>query len=215
MAREPMRLAVLVGTKGRGSNLFALFEAIQQKRLAATLSIVIGSRADAPAIVRARDAGIPVAIVPVYKEDLARYEDELRDVLHRHNVDTIALAGYLRRLPPLVVADFAQRIVNIHPSLLPAFGGKGMYGEHVHRAVIEHGCKVSGCTVHLTDEGYDSGPIVLQRVVSVEENDTAETLAARILPHEHAALIDALILLADDRLIVEGRRVRIRQKEES
>jgi phosphoribosylglycinamide formyltransferase-1 len=97
--------------------------------------------------------------------------------------------------------------VNIHPALLPAFGGKGMYGEHVHRAVLDYGAKVSGCTVHFVDEDYDTGPVIAQRAVPVAENDTPETLAARILPHEHVALVDALSLLADGRLRVEGRRV--------
>jgi phosphoribosylglycinamide formyltransferase-1 len=124
-------------------------------------------------------------------------------------VGAVVLAGYLRRLPSPVVAAYRHRIVNIHPSLLPCFGGKGMYGEHVHRAVLGYGVKVSGCTVHLVDEEYDTGPIISQRAIPVADDDTPATLAARILPHEHAALVEALGWMAEGRLLIEGRRVRV------
>jgi phosphoribosylglycinamide formyltransferase-1 len=139
--------------------------------------------------------------------DVDAYGAALLGALGAAETEAIALAGYLRRLPAPIVNAFRHRIVNIHPALLPAFGGKGMYGEHVHRAVLDYGAKVSGCTVHFVDEDYDTGPVIAQRAVPVAENDTPETLAARILPHEHAALVDALSLLADGRLRVEGRRV--------
>jgi formyltetrahydrofolate-dependent phosphoribosylglycinamide formyltransferase len=207
---KPLALAVFVGTRGRGSNLMALHAAVQEGRLSARIVAVIGSKEDAPALVRAREAGMQTYIVdPKRQEDDSRYGDALLTVLRAAGADTIGLAGYLRRLPSTVVAAFRDRIVNIHPALLPAFGGKGMYGEHVHRAVLEHGVKVTGCTVHFVDEAYDTGPIILQKVVPIEEGDTPETLAARILPHEHAAYIEALQLLAENRLTVEGRIVHV------
>ncbi len=203
-----LNLAVFVGTRGRGSNLFALHEATQNGRLNARVVLVVGGRDDAPAVVRAREAGLPVAVIdPKAFADADAYGTALRGALDAAGAEAIALAGYLRRLPVPIVAAFRHRVVNVHPALLPAFGGKGMYGEHVHRAVLDYGAKVSGCTVHFVDEEYDTGPIIAQRAVPVEEDDTPETLAARILPHEHAALVDALAWLADGCLRVEGRRV--------
>jgi formyltetrahydrofolate-dependent phosphoribosylglycinamide formyltransferase len=179
--------------------------------LAARIVAVVGSKDDAPALIRAREAGLPTYVVdPKRHEDETSYGDALLAVLRDARADTIALTGYLRRLPSAVVTAYLHRIVNSHPALLPSFGGKGMYGEHVQRAVLEHGVKVTGCTVHLVDETYDTGPIILQKAVPVEEGDTPETLAARILPHEHAAYTEALQLLAENRLTVEGRVVHIR-----
>lgn len=206
---KPLALAVFVGTKGRGSNLFALHEAIQAGRLAARIVAVVGTRADAPAIQRAEAAGLPTRIVDPRRTGEDGYEAALLAALQSAGADTIALAGFLRRIPSAVVQAFPQRIVNIHPSLLPLFGGKGMYGEHVHRAALEYGVKVSGCTVHFVDEAYDTGPIIAQRAVPVEEGDTPETLAARILPHEHALYAESLQLLAEGRLSLEGRIVRV------
>jgi phosphoribosylglycinamide formyltransferase-1 len=165
--------------------------------------------------------GLPVAIVDPKAFPLVEsagsstggqensYAQALLDALGAAGAEVLVLAGYLRRLPAPVVAAYRHRIVNIHPSLLPCFGGKGMYGEHVHRAVLNYGVKVSGCTVHFVDEEYDTGPIIAQRSVPVGEDDTPVTLAARLLPVEHAALVEALGWLADDRLRVEGRRVRV------
>lgn len=202
-----MNLAVFVGTKGRGSNLMAVHAAIQEGRIDGSLCLVVGTKADAPALVRAQDAGIPVAVVPAGDT----YDTRLLAALEAAGADTLALAGYLRKLPESVVERFRGRIVNVHPALLPSFGGKGMYGHHVHEAVIAYGCKVSGCTVHFVDAEYDTGPILLQRVVPVLDDDTPETLAARILPEEHGAYIEALQLLAQGRVAFEGRRVRILQ----
>lgn len=204
-----LSLAFLVGPRGRGSNLMSVHAATQDGRLPGRIALVIGSKADAPALIRAGEAGLKTAVIPPRKEDDEGYGRALLTALRDAGVDTIALGGYLRRLPSAVVQTYAYRILNVHPALLPAFGGKGMYGEHVHRAVLEHGCKVSGCTVHFVDETYDTGPIIVQRCVPVAEADTPETLAARVLPAEHEAFIEALRLLAEGRLSVEGRRVRI------
>jgi phosphoribosylglycinamide formyltransferase 1 len=200
-----LRVAVFVGTKGRGSNLMAIHRATQDGRLSACVSLVIGTKADAPALIRAQDAGIPVIVVPFD----AHYEARVLDALEGAQIDVIALAGFLRKLPVAVVERYRHKIVNVHPALLPSFGGKGMYGHHVHEAVVAYGCKVSGCTVHFVDAEYDTGPILLQRTVPVLDNDTPEELAARILPEEHSAYIEALGKVAEGRIAVDGRRVTI------
>jgi phosphoribosylglycinamide formyltransferase 1 len=202
-----VNLAVFVGTKGRGSNLMAVHAATQDGRLAGKIGLVVGTKDEAPALLRAQEAGIPVAVVATGEN----YESRLLAALEAAEIDTIALAGYLRKLPEAVVERFRARIVNVHPALLPAFGGKGMYGHHVHEAVIAYGCKVSGCTVHFVDAEYDTGPILLQRTVAVHDDDTPESLAARILPEEHAAYVEALQLIATDRVRLDGRRVSVAQ----
>ena len=170
--------------------------------------MVIGSKSNAPVIDYAREAGLPIAIAdPKALADESAYTEALLSALREARADTVVLAGYLRRVPSGVLAAFSHRVVNIHPSLLPAFGGKGMYGLHVHQAVLDYGAKVSGCSVHFVDETYDTGPVILQRVVAVQDADTWETLAARVLAEEHTALVDALCLLQAGRLRVDGRRV--------
>jgi len=121
----------------------------------------------------------------------------------------VCLAGYMRKLSPLVISEYRWRIMNVHPALIPSFCGQGMYGHHVHEAVLGYGVKLSGVTVHFVDEGYDTGPIILQEAVPVEDGDTPDTLAARILPREHANYTRAIQLFAEGRLRVEGRWVRI------
>lgn len=187
----------------------AVHAALREGRLPGAVALVVGTRADAPALLRAREAGLAVAVIDPKAAGEEGYADALQRALSAAGVNAIALAGYLRRLPVSLVEAYRHRIVNTHPALLPAFGGKGMYGHHVHEAVLAYGVKVSGCTVHLVDEEYDTGPIICQRAVPVEEEDTPETLAARILPYEHAALVEALGLLAAGRLSVAGRAVRI------
>ncbi len=201
-----MRLAVFVGTRGRGSNLMAIHAAAQDGRLLGEVVLVVGTRADAGAMERAREAGLETVAILAGEQ----YPQALLGALTAARVDTIALAGYLRRLPAEVVAAYRHRIVNTHPALLPAFGGKGMYGHHVHEAVLAYGAKVSGCTVHFVDEEYDTGPVIVQKTVPVLDDDTPETLSARILPLEHAAYVEALQLLATDRLRLDGRRVIVR-----
>lgn len=206
-ADPPLRLAVFVGSHGRGSNLAALHDAIHAGNLPAQIVCVIGSRTDAPAIVRAKNAGLPTKIVSPKNRTDDEYAAVLLRVLRGTEVGAVALAGYTRRLPEAVVAAFPNRVVNIHPSLLPSFGGHGMYGEKVHQAVIDSGAKVSGCTVHFVDENFDTGAIISQYVVEVWDDDTAQTLAERVLVSEHRALPEALTWLARGQLCVEGRRV--------
>ena len=174
----------MVSGQGRGSNLQALLNACASGEIAGKISVVIGTRKEAPALERARAAGVPTGVVSPrkYAEDEAGYAETLMRILTRYQVELICLAGYMRMLPPPVLAAYPHRIVNTHPALLPLFGGQGMFGEHVHQAVIESGMKVAGCTVHFVDEEYDTGPIIVQSVVPVLSQDTPETLAKRLLP---------------------------------
>ncbi|HET9636248.1 MAG TPA: phosphoribosylglycinamide formyltransferase [Gemmatimonadaceae bacterium] len=176
----PSRLAVLAS--GRGSNLQAIidhFENISRERIA-KIVLVASNRADSPALIRAATASIDIASF-----DAADEGDQLLGILRRARVDLVILAGYLKRIPPKVVREYSGRILNIHPALLPDFGGEGMYGARVHEAVIASGAKESGVTVHIVNDEYDRGPIVAQWRVPVEADDTAETLASRVLSVEH------------------------------
>jgi phosphoribosylglycinamide formyltransferase-1 len=176
----PTRLAVLAS--GRGSNLQAIiehFDNLARERVA-NVVLVASNRADSPALIRAATASIDIADF-----DAADDGTQLLELLRKFRVDLVVLAGYLKRIPPLVIREYAGRIINIHPALLPAFGGEGMYGPRVHEAVIASGARESGVTVHLVDDEYDRGPIVAQWRVPVEPTDTPESLAARVLAVEH------------------------------
>ncbi len=207
---NPIRVGVLVSGRGRGTNLQAIIDACERGETAAQVSVVISTNPEAGAVERARRHGIEALIVdPQQFASQENYERELTRLLHERRVDLVCLAGYMRKLSPLFIGAFRNRILNIHPALLPAFGGQGMYGHHVHEAVLESGAKFSGVTVHLVDEEYDHGPIVLQTVVPVHDDDTPDTLAARVLEQEHKLYPQAIRLFAEKRLKVEGRRVKI------
>lgn len=192
------RLGVLLS--GGGRTLVNLLERIERGSLHATVGLVLASRA-CGGVERARERAVPADI-------LGRDEGapELEARLRGAGIDWVVLAGYLRLLP--VPRTYEGRVVNIHPALLPSFGGPGMYGDRVHAAVLEAGCKVSGCTVHLCDERYDTGPIVLQRACEVRDDDTPATLAARVFELEREAYPEALSRLLSGRVVVEGRRTR-------
>lgn len=205
-----INIAVMVSGHGRGSNLQAIIDACRDGRITGQVAVVIGSKAGAPAMDRARNNGIPA--VEVRSKAFAtdqEYAARVIEVLAEHEIDLVCLAGYMRVLPSGVVSAYRHRVMNIHPALIPLFCGKGMYGEHVHQAALDYGVKVSGCTVHFVDEEYDTGPVIVQKVVPVEEGDTAETLAARVLVQEHIAYPEAIQLFAQGRLRVEGRVVRV------
>lgn len=210
MKPKPIRIAVLVSGKGRGSNMQAIIDACRAGKINGEVVLVIGVRDDAPAMERARAAGVKaLAISPKSFESDEAYNEALLGALQEHNVDLVCLAGYMRPLGRDVVNAYRGRIMNVHPALIPAFCGKGMYGHHVHEAVINRGVKYTGVTVHFVDEEYDHGPIIAQTVVPVEDDDTPETLAARVLQHEHETYIKAIALFAQGRLRIEGQRVRI------
>jgi formyltetrahydrofolate-dependent phosphoribosylglycinamide formyltransferase len=204
-----IRIAILVSGHGRGSNMAAIIDACQRGEIDGKVVLVIGTRDEAPALQRATEKGVSTEVVSPSKLGEEEYAHRLLHALDEAKVDLVCLAGYMRLLPTPVVQAYAGRVMNIHPALLPLFGGKGMYGEHVHRAVLESGVKVSGCTVHFVDEHYDTGPIIVQRCVPIEEEDTWETLAARVLAQEHQAYVQAVKLFAQGRLRIEGKRVRI------
>jgi len=176
----PSRLAVLAS--GRGSNLQAIidhFDNLARERIAKVV-LVASNRADSPALIRAATASIDIAHF-----DTTDDGSMLLELLRKSRIDLVVLAGYLKRIPPKVIREYAGRIINIHPALLPAFGGEGMYGARVHEAVIASGTKETGVTVHLVNDEYDRGPIVAQWRVPVEPSDTADSLAARVLNVEH------------------------------
>ena len=201
-----MRLAVFAS--GGGSNFQALLDRKNSGDLHVDFCLLIVNNSNAGAAQRAQRAGIPVEhCAPSHFPTEEAYVAALQGLLIRYGVDFIALAGYMKKLPRAIVASYRERIVNIHPGLLPAFGGKGMYGLNVHRAVLDYGAKVSGITVHFIDEEYDRGPIILQQAVPVLDNDTVETLASRVLAAEHDNFWRAIEAFSRGTLRVEGRRV--------
>lgn len=188
----------------------AILDAVTAGTLHAAVVLCVCNKTGAGAVARARQAGVPVALLnPAAFDDEEAYTRALLDALDRHGVNFIALAGYLRKIPAAVVQAYRHRMLNIHPALLPAFGGAGYYGKRVHEAVLAHGVRYTGATVHLVDEAFDTGPIVLQAVVPVHQDDTPETLAARVLQVEHTLYPQALQLFAEGRITLDGRRVRI------
>lgn len=211
MSSEHLRIAVLVSGHGRGTNLQALIDGCASGRISGEISLVIGTRSDAPALDRARAAGVTVTVISPkrFEGDDSAYGQALLESLKSREIGLICLAGYMRILPLEIVRAFRNRVLNVHPALLPKFGGKGMYGMNVHEAVLASGDSESGATVHLVDEQYDTGPIVVQERVRVEPNDTSETLAARVLAAEHRAYLEAIRLYAEGWVRVEGGRVSI------
>ncbi|HSJ24434.1 MAG TPA: phosphoribosylglycinamide formyltransferase [Longimicrobiales bacterium] len=190
-----MSVPIAVLASGGGSNLQALMDNGEAGG-AGRVALVISDREDAGALERARRHGIPAVHVAVRSRDAETIAAETLDALHRHDIRFIALAGYLRLVPAPVIRAFDGRMLNIHPALLPAFGGRGMYGLNVHRAVLAAGCRVSGATVHRVTDAYDEGGIVAQWPVPVLAGDTPESLAARVLAVEHVlypAVVNALL----------------------
>lgn len=204
-----MSLRCVVFASGGGSNFQALLERQKSDDLHVDFVLMIGNNSSAGAFEKARSRGIPCChIAPTYFPDESSYEQSLLKALREAGAELIVLAGYMKKLPSGIVSEYRNRIVNIHPALLPAFGGKGMYGINVHKAVIDYGAKLSGITVHFVDEEYDHGPIILQETVAVLDTDDASTLASRILQAEHRFYWQALEAIAQGRLVVDGRRVR-------
>jgi len=196
---------IAVFASGRGSNFQAILNAIQGGRLPASISLVVSNNSSAGALEIARAHGIPAVHRSLRQfPSQEAFDDELLALLDRHRVDLIALAGYMKQLSPRFVDAYRNRIVNVHPALLPAFGGPGMYGTHVHEAVIRSGAKVSGVTVHLVDEQYDHGMILAQETVRVDPNDTVETLSAKVLLLEHELYPRVLAAFAERRVRIEG-----------
>ncbi len=208
---SPLRLAVLLS--GTGTSLQNLLDRCADGRLSAQVAVVIANRSDAFGLERARRANIPAVVVE--RKAFGSQLDFSRQIFEHcrgANADLVCLAGFLQLL--VIPDDFALRVMNVHPALIPAFCGKGYYGHRVHQAVLEYGVKVSGCTVHFADNVYDHGPIILQRVVPVLDDDSADTLAARVQEAEREAYPEAIQLFAEGRLLVEGRKVwKVRSRQ--
>lgn len=205
MARV-LNLAVLLS--GSGRTLENVQQAILAGRLSARVAVVVSSKSDAYGLVRARQHGLDaVAVTRRDYPDLQGFNDAINAVLAPYAIDLVLLAGFLSlyQPPPALV----RCVMNVHPALLPAFGGQGLYGDRVHRTVLESGVKLSGCTVHFADACYDHGPIILQAAVPVYDDDTVAALAARVFAAECELYPQAIQLYAEDRLRIAGRRVRI------
>ena len=194
------RLGILLS--GRGSNFEAIAASIAEGRLDAEIAVVVANRAEARGLERARELGLKAVLVPSKGVERQEYDRRVVEVLREHGVELVCLAGFMRLLSGYFIREFPLRILNIHPSLLPAFPGL----DAQHQA-LEHGVKFSGCTVHFVDENLDAGPIIIQAVVPVEDTDTADTLAARILKEEHRIYTEAIRLVLSENWRIEGRRV--------
>ncbi len=206
MSRAPLRVAVLLS--GAGTSLENLFERIESGRLDARIEVVISSKEGVQGLERARGRGVPATAVPRKSfRDVGAFNDALHAVLERHPVDLVALLGFLS--PFETRGRYDGRALNVHPALVPAFSGKGFYGRRVHEAVLASGVKLTGATVHFVDGEYDRGPIVLQEAVPVFEDDTPESLAARVQAAERRLVPEAIRLYAEGRLALRGRRVCI------
>jgi formyltetrahydrofolate-dependent phosphoribosylglycinamide formyltransferase len=202
----PLRVAVLLS--GEGTSLENLFEHIDAG-LPARVEVVIASKPRAGGLARAARRGVPaLAVARREHPDVAAFNDALHRALAGFEIDLVALLGFLSPFEPR--ERFAGRVINLHPALIPAFSGHGFYGHRVHEAVLEAGVKVSGATVHFADAEYDHGPIILQEAVPVRDDDTPESLAERVQAAERRIVPEAIRLIAEGRLAVEGRRVRIK-----
>jgi len=201
------RIGVLIS--GRGSNLAALLAASQDGRVPSPIAMVVSNVADAPGLDHARKAGVPFQVVDHRRSSTRQEHDKkVADVLEATGITLVCLAGYMRLLSPWFVQRFPDRILNIHPSLLPAFPGL-----HAQRQALRHGVKVTGCTVHLVDEHLDAGPIILQKAVPIEDQDDEQALSARILEQEHLLYPEALSLFCHNRVEVKHQKIHLRNQQ--
>jgi phosphoribosylglycinamide formyltransferase-1 len=198
------KLGILLS--GRGSNFEAIARNVQAGKVPAEIAVVISNKEEAPGLAKAREMGLATRFIPSKGKEREAFDREVVAVLREFQVDVVCLAGFMRILSPYFIREFPRRILNIHPALLPAFAGM-----EAQKQALEHGVKFTGCTVHIVDEGVDTGPIVCQAVVPVLDEDTPETLAARILKEEHRIYSEAVCLLVEDKIRVEGRRVLLKK----
>ncbi|MEN3038140.1 MAG: phosphoribosylglycinamide formyltransferase [Candidatus Kryptonium sp.] len=207
---------IAVFASGRGSNLMAILNAIKEGKLNAKVALVISNNSNAGALEIARANGIDA--LHISRGQFNSDEDYVNKLLYElkaRKIELIVLAGYMKKIPPEVVKEYRNKILNIHPALLPAFGGQGMYGMNVHKAVIDYGVKLTGVTIHIVDEEYDHGPIVMQRAIEVKDDDTPETLAERVLKVEHEIYPMAIKLFVDGKITVSGRKVLIKDENQN
>jgi len=194
-----VKIGVLIS--GGGTNLQAVIDNCENKTINGKVEVVISNKSEAFGLQRAKNHNI--------KAVFENKEDKIIDILKENKVELVVLAGYLKIISPKLVNEYKNRIINIHPSLIPAFCGKGYYGEKVHQGVIDYGAKVTGATVHFVDEGADTGPIIMQKIVEVKQDDDVKKLAARVLDVEHEILAKSIAMFCENKLTVQGRRVYI------
>lgn len=194
-----VKIGVLIS--GGGTNLQVIIDNCENKTINGEVKVVISNKAEAYGLERAKNHNI--------KAICEKDEYKIIEILKENEIDLVVLAGYLKIISPKLVNEYRNRIINIHPSLIPAFCGKGYYGEKVHQGVIDYGAKVTGATVHFVDEGADTGPIIMQKTVEVEQDDDAKKLAARVLDVEHEILTKSIEMFCENKLTVQGRRVYI------
>ena len=198
------KLGILIS--GRGSNFEAIARNVQAGKIPATIGVVISNKEEAAGLTIARQMGLNALCIPSKGKEREAFERELVAALRQHEVDLVCLAGFMRVLTPYFIREFKGRILNIHPALLPSFPGV-----EAQKQALEYGVKFTGCTVHFVDEGVDTGPVVAQAVVSVLDDDTVETLSARILKEEHRVYTEAVNLVIEDKIRIEGRRVLLKK----
>jgi len=207
MATNPLRIAVLIS--GGGTTLKNLLDRVNAGTLDVDIRLVIASALGVKGLRYADEANIPAEVVERKAFDSTdAFSRQIFDLCNQAEVDVVVMAGFLKRVS--IPDDYTHRVTNIHPALIPAFCGKGYYGHHVHQAVLEYGAKVSGCTVHYADNEYDHGPVILQKTVPVLDDDTPDTLADRVFQTECEAYPEALQLIAEGRIEIVGRKVRVR-----
>ncbi|WP_419726093.1 phosphoribosylglycinamide formyltransferase [Terrisporobacter petrolearius] len=194
-----VKIGVLIS--GGGTNLQAVIDNCENKTINGKVEVVISNKSEAFGLKRAKNHNI--------KAVFENKEDKIIEILKENKVELVVLAGYLKIISPKLVNEYRNRIINIHPSLIPAFCGKGYYGEKVHQGVIDYGAKVTGATVHFVDEGADTGPIIMQKTVEVKQDDDVKKLAARVLDVEHEILTKSIAMFCENKLTVQGRRVYI------
>lgn len=202
-----INIGVLIS--GGGTNLQAVMDGIDQGLIKGKIKIIISNRKDAYGLERGKKANIESIFIDPKVYDDEGYSRRLVEELKKREVDLVILAGFLKILSKEFINEYRNRIINIHPSLIPSFSGKGYYGEKVHKAVLDYGVKYTGATVHFVDEGADTGPIIMQEVVRVEDSDTIETLKKKVLKVEHRILVEAVKLYCEGRISIKGRKVII------
>lgn len=206
-----MRKRIAILASGSGSNFEAVVQACEAGTINGDVVLLIYDRKDAYVRVRAENHGIEATYLNKFQfgKDMRKMDEAMLSLLRQHNIDLVVLAGYLSQVGDATVTAYENRIINTHPALIPSFCGMGMHGGHVHRAVVDYGVKISGCTMHFVDKSMDTGPVILQAAVPVCYEDTPDDVAARVLVEEHKLLPEAVRLFCDDRLVVHGRRVEI------
>ncbi|MBL7994106.1 phosphoribosylglycinamide formyltransferase [bacterium] len=201
-------IKIAVFASGHGSNCRALYEAIISGKLNAEIGLIVSNNPDAGVLTWAKEKELAhIHISSEQFDDKLQFHHALLRHLALHHIQMIVLAGYMKKIGLPLIEAYPNKILNIHPALLPSFGGKGMYGEHVHKAIIDYGAKITGVTVHLVDPEYDHGAIVMQKALEVSENDTPQTLAQRVLALEHQTYYRALQLFAENKVIIKDRKV--------